>query len=662
MRSFDIALKNIKKSRGDYSVYFFTLILGVAIFYMFNAVGTQGIMKKAMLSSNETVEMFVRIIGGVSVGVAFVLGLLIIYANNFLIRRRKKEFGIYMLLGMSAGKVSKILFIETCIVGFISLIAGILIGIIGSQCLSVVVAKMFVMDLSGFEFDISPKALLMTVICFVCIYIVVLIFNTASVRKNRLIDLMMADRKAEKVVLKNPAVCIVLFVLSLAALIWAWVNVGFFGKTMTRNIFLGCIIAGIVCTFTLFWSAGGFVQKLCSGMKGMYRKGLNAFVVRQFTNNINTSSFSMALISLLLFLALLFFSTGFSIRSYVNARLYNSTPVDITVEIFESDKDAFLNEIGIPVDSWSKDYLEVPVFMGDDLTVANLLGDQIGAASERFQLADWDVVIGTIRLSDYNRIQDMYGRKPLELKDDEYAIICSFDLLNQFFNGAIKEGNTINVSGCELKPGYDAVVEEFIVMSGMETNLGAVVLPDVVIDSGDSIQAVHSNLVIANYIDDNTGLAVETVLGSDPSYADRVFFTTSREIRKQSISITVIIVFVVLYIGVVFVVACAAILALKMLSDSIDSASRYKVIEGIGAGRSSRMRALFVQVLMNFLFPLVLAVIDCMFGARFIQGFLESIGMISMGSGIALSCFIMLVIYGGYFLTTYEGCRKIIGI
>ncbi len=662
MRSFDIALKNIKKSRGDYSVYFFTLILGVAIFYMFNAVGTQGIMKKAMLSSNETVAMFVKVIGGVSVGVAFVLGLLIIYANNFLIRRRKREFGIYMLLGMSAGKVSKILFIETCIVGFISLIAGILIGIVGSQCLSVIVAKMFVMDLSGFEFDLSPKALLMTVICFVCIYIVVLLFNTASVRKNRLIDLMTAYRKAEKVVLKNPAVSIVLFIVSLAALIWAWVNVGFFGKTMTRNIFIACIVIGIVCSFTLFWSAGGFVQKLCSGMKGMYRKGLNAFVVRQFTNNINTSSFSMALISLLLFLALLFFSTGFSIRNYVNERLYNSTPVDITIEIFESDKDAFLNEKGIPADTWSNDYLEVPVYMGDDLKVADLLGGQIGPASERFQLADWDVLIGSIRLSDYNRIQDMYGRKALELASDEYAIVCSFDLLNRFFNGAIKEGNTINVSGCELKPGYESVVEEFIVMSGMEANLGAVILPDAVIENANSIQDVHSNLVIANYIDENAGLIVEEALKNDPSYEDRFFFTTSKEIRNQSISITVIVVFVVLYIGVVFVVSCAAILALKMLSDSIDSASRYKVIEEIGAGRNSRRRALFVQVLMNFLFPLMVAVTDCLFGARFIKGFLESIGMISMGAGIALSCFIMLIIYGGYFLTTYEGCRKIIGI
>ena len=140
MRSFDIALGNIKKSRSDYSIYFFTLILGVTIFYMFNAVGTQGIMKEAMGSSNTAVQNFVRIIGMVSIAVAIIFGLLIIYANNFLIKRRKKEFGIYMLLGMSSSKVSRILLYETCIVGFFSLVIGIAFGVIASQCLSVIVA------------------------------------------------------------------------------------------------------------------------------------------------------------------------------------------------------------------------------------------------------------------------------------------------------------------------------------------------------------------------------------------------------------------------------------------------------------------------------------------------------------------------------------------
>ncbi|MBO6007013.1 MAG: FtsX-like permease family protein, partial [Lachnospiraceae bacterium] len=214
MRSFDIALGNIKKSRSDYSIYFFTLILGVTIFYMFNAVGTQGIMKEAMGSSNTAVQNFVRIIGMVSIAVAIIFGLLIIYANNFLIKRRKKEFGIYMLLGMSSSRVSRILLYETCIVGFFSLVIGIAFGVIASQCLSVIVAKMFVMDLSDFRFDISGKALVMTFLCFIGIYIVVFLLNNRSVRKNKLIDLLTAAKKSEKTVLKNTGFSVILFVIS----------------------------------------------------------------------------------------------------------------------------------------------------------------------------------------------------------------------------------------------------------------------------------------------------------------------------------------------------------------------------------------------------------------------------------------------------------------
>ncbi|MBP5471939.1 MAG: ABC transporter permease, partial [Lachnospiraceae bacterium] len=350
MRSFDIALGNIKKSRSDYSIYFFTLILGVTIFYMFNAVGTQGIMKEAMGSSNTAVQNFVRIIGMVSIAVAIIFGLLIIYANNFLIKRRKKEFGIYMLLGMSSSRVSRILLYETCIVGFFSLVIGIAFGVIASQCLSVIVAKMFVMDLSDFRFDISGKALVMTFLCFIGIYIVVFLLNNRSVRKNKLIDLLTAAKKSEKTVLKNTGLSVILFVISAVCFVYVWIRIGFFGARMSRNEFLACVVIGFVSTFVFFRSAGGFLQKACSSCRAFYRKGLNAFIVRQFTAGIGTSSISMAVISLLLFLAMLFFSTGFSIRNYVNTRLGNVTPVDITMDLFSLTPEEFFEENGIPMD------------------------------------------------------------------------------------------------------------------------------------------------------------------------------------------------------------------------------------------------------------------------------------------------------------------------
>ena len=660
MRSFDIALKNIKKSRSDYSIYFFTLILGVAIFYMFNAVGTQGIMKTAMNSSNKAVENFVKVIGMVSVAVAIILGLLIIYANNFLIKRRKKEFGIYMLLGMSPSKVSKILLYETCIVGAFSLVIGILFGIVASQCLSVVVAKMFVMDLSHFKFDISGRALLTTFLCFIGIYVVVFLFNTRNVRKNRLIDLLSAARKREKNVLRNPKLSAGLFILSIAGFIYAWTMVGFFGETMSRNTFFASIIVGFVSTFLFFWSAGGFLQSACSFAGKFYSKGLNSFVVRQFTGNINSSSFSMAVISLLLFLALLFFSTGFSIRNYFNSRLGNATPVDITMDLFSEDPEGFFEEHGMPMNEWAAEYIKIPIHKGEPVTMASLLGNHEAEASEQFRMADWGAMVGVMKLSDYNTIEDMYGRSRLNMSDDEYAFILDFDLLGTIADKALEDGNTLNLGGHVLSPAYDHVIAECVLMSGMEANLGIVVIPDEVFEAEDNGLFPVSNMIAADYVSDEAGVRVEASL--EEAGEGAVFFTTKRNIQTRSISVTVIIVFVVLYLGIVFVISGAAILGLKMLSDSASSASRFEILKNIGAGSGERRKALFVQILAYFGLPLLIAVISAVFGVRFVKGFLASLGMIKMGEGIALSLFIMVIVYGGYFLTTFEGCRKIVKV
>ncbi len=124
---FKLSFNNMKKSIKDYSIYFLTLVIGVAIFYMFNSIDSQQAMLRVSSSQREIIKLMITMLGFVSVFVAIVLGLLIVYANNFLINRRKKEFGIYMILGMGKRKISKIILMETIFVGIISLIVGLVV-------------------------------------------------------------------------------------------------------------------------------------------------------------------------------------------------------------------------------------------------------------------------------------------------------------------------------------------------------------------------------------------------------------------------------------------------------------------------------------------------------------------------------------------------------
>ena len=109
---FKLSIRNMKKSFKDYAIYFLTLVLGVAIFYMFNSIDSQQAMLEVSQSTSEIIKLMINMLGYISVFVAVVLGLLIVYANNFLINRRKKEFGIYMTLGMGKRQISKIIRIE----------------------------------------------------------------------------------------------------------------------------------------------------------------------------------------------------------------------------------------------------------------------------------------------------------------------------------------------------------------------------------------------------------------------------------------------------------------------------------------------------------------------------------------------------------------------
>ena len=124
---FKLSWNNMKKSIKDYAIYFLTLVLGVAIFYMFNSIDSQQAMLTVSQSQREIIKLMINMLGFVSVFVAVVLGLLIVYANNFLINRRKKEFGIYMTLGMGRRQISKIILMETIFIGIISLAVGMVV-------------------------------------------------------------------------------------------------------------------------------------------------------------------------------------------------------------------------------------------------------------------------------------------------------------------------------------------------------------------------------------------------------------------------------------------------------------------------------------------------------------------------------------------------------
>ena len=329
-----IALKNIKKSFRDYAIYFFTLVIGVSVFYVFNAIEDQTTFLIISNDRREMAEMLGTILSGLSIFVAAVLGLLIVYASRFLMKRRNKEFATYLLLGMGKGEIALIMFIETVIIGLVSLFIGLLIGTGLSQLMSAVVANLFEADMSSFKFIVSSGAIVKTILNFAMIYVVVIIFDTFMVGKTRLISLIQSARRGEKVRLKNPALCTVIFIAAAITLGYAYHMVlsrrlGIANMNMKE---LGIAIAlGAVSTFFIFWSISGLLLRIVMLMRRTYFKRLNSFTVRQLSSSINTMVFSMSIICLLLF-----FTQRVSVEAFREDGINNCYPSSVTREVLQT--------------------------------------------------------------------------------------------------------------------------------------------------------------------------------------------------------------------------------------------------------------------------------------------------------------------------------------
>lgn len=681
---FKISLKNIRKSLKDYTVYFFTLILGVAIFYVFNAIDSQSVMLDVRENMMDIIKLMNDMLSGVSVFVSCILGFLIIYASRFLIKRRNKEFGIYLTLGMSKRKISAILFFETLLIGIVSLVAGLVIGTILSQFMSVIVANMFDADMTKFKFIFSMKACIKTLIYFAIMYVLVMIFNTFSISRCKLIDLLNAGKKTEKVTMKNPVICTIVFVIGVGILSYAYWMVTRGVRTLNTFDKIGIPIAlGCVATFLIFWSVSGFMIRIFTSIKSVYYKGVNSFVLRQFCSKINTTVFSTTVICIMLFITISVLSAALSMKDSLSKDLDSMCPVDVQLakysydamseayatsqnmnekdrEMLEDSKLSIietLNNSGFDAQKYFKDVVEYNIY-NTGLTVKDTLGD-INTDDYQFMA---DAIMPVMTIGDYNSVARLYGNSTYELNDDEYIIVADYKNMVMIRNQALKKEIILSVNGKEYKPRYNECKDGFVQIGVQNMNDGILVVPDNAVKP----QQVRNMGLSADYRADTKEerYSIETQLDNlmkNISFKKSFISWNSRiELAESSVGLGALVTFIALYLGIIFLISSAAILALRELSDSADNKERYGMLRKLGVDERMIDMALFKQIGIFFAFSLILALIHSVFGIKFINIILATMGMSSMAASIGLTLAFVAVIYGGYFLITYLCSRSII--
>ena len=654
---FKLAAKNIKKSLKDYTIYFLTLVFGVCIFYTFNSIKSQGVMMELSGLQANAFELTNSVIGIASVFISFILGFLIVYANNYLIKRRKKEFGIYMTLGMENKSLSRIIFVETMLIGVISLGIGLVCGVLLSQGISVFTAKLFKTDITKFTFIFSKDAFIRTIICFGLIYLVVLIFNSYAVRKVQLIDLLNGARKNENLKVKNIWISVVVFLISITMIGIAYYMVLKAGVAVVFNIVP--IILGFVGTFLFFFSLSGFLLKILQANKKHYLKDLNMFVLRQINSKINTTFISMSFICLMLFVAICTFSGGLGITKAMNIDLDDLTQFDASFWSYDTD-----NIIGVineqyggldPIIEEKSQYTNY----NTETTYSKFISQEAMEKNKNNYPIFVDDKIKAIKLSDFNSVMRMLGKEEIALEENEYYAFGDIPDLIKYIQEAMDRETNVIVNGNELKPANYEVMEVTTYNSTMKNNLCTFVVNDSLVN-GLEVSMTNLNIKFncseeeaENFINNN--LRSVNREGKIPVYG-----MTKNELIDSSIGLGAMISYLAIYIGIVFLITSAAVLALQQLCESADNSYRYELLKKIGVDDKMIKRSLFYQIGIYFMVPLSLAIVHSIVGLKVSGDIVSIFGNANMLKYILYTMIAVVFIYGGYFIATYNGAKKII--
>lgn len=549
-----LAWGNVRRAGRDYLVYLLTLTLGVTVFYAFNTISMQ--VDIAGIKEEGLSELMGGMLGYLTYFLAGVMAFLMVYANNFIMKRRKKEFGLYQVLGMGRGRVATIMAFETVIVSVGAFVAGIMLGVGLSQLMTFFTASLFKTQIADFHFFFSMHAFNLTLACMLVMFVLTLLLNLRAVRRTKLIELMGAERRNESIKTRNPWIAIAIFAVGVVLVGVAYYRLLRDGFPLTATDSklqeamsqFGITTAMVtVGTFALFWGLSGMLIKLLQSLRSVYWRGLNMFTVRQLSAKVNTVCFSMGVIAMILFLAITSVTCGMSIANVMNENLERYNPVDASqtyvyytpetldyykeyVNPSEADRMVLADATVDLYAAWhgrdsSADNndetgkkVDIADVAGEHVQIDSYLSYPFGSSNPSVTPSEMCKIMGeklskafggsnadTMGLfvtpaSQYNKLRQMMGEEPVHIGHDQYLLTCDMggelvDLYTKYMAG----GHALTLGGHTLKPATDKSDEDTaaIANSAMGSNPGTVVVADELL-SQLNLQPYSSSLLV-NY-------------------------------------------------------------------------------------------------------------------------------------------------------------------
>ncbi|WP_159649846.1 ABC transporter permease [Erysipelothrix aquatica] len=670
-----LAFRNVKKSYRDYSIYFITLMFSVALFYVFNSFEQQSTILKMNEMQGSMVKLLVNVMNVMSVIVAAVFGFLILYANNFLIKRRKKELGLYTLLGMPKRKISTILILETMYIGFFSLLAGLVFGFIASQGTAVLTGKMMAADMNyGFVF--SLEATLKTIAIFLGVFLVVVLFNRILLEKYELIELLRADRINEENFVKRAWMSVVIFIVGAGLLVYAY-NWALQPMQLFMQL-LPIIALGSFATFLIFKSFSGFLLKFMQTSKKNYYKGLNVFVWRQVSAKINSTYKMMSVISIMLLFGMGTLITGFNLNSVMSEQIAGMISNDITVRYsYPIDSNTIGPNLINLKDSRIKNAETMTYYSSVNMRFDDVFEkyiDQSDANSFMFGITD----VGFVSVDSINKARAMQKLDKITIDQNQFAVIAPIQQLGPETvspSNVFKDDDSYAFANQNLSYKKIQDIEKTKFDNNGNDDVLIIVnentLQNIKNTNDELTSAVTIHMISTQSSKDDKEFARELKEVIEPHYNSNVegedmfdymyFVTSSQELIESSMAMGLLLTYLSFYLGVVFLVTSFVILALQQLSEANDNQKRYQILAKLGVEDRMIDRSIFMQNAIYFFIPLIVALLHTYIGVSAVN---VNLKLISLSASSIMPALItlgfVLIVYAIYFIITYQGSKAII--
>ncbi|ERK42124.1 ABC transporter permease [Faecalitalea cylindroides] len=648
---FRLAFDNLKKNAKMYIPFVLSCILTIMMYYMVSSLSMNPNMMNMI--GGDVMQQILSL--GIYVITVFAV-IFLFYTNSFLIKRRKREFGLFNILGMEKKHLSIVIALESMIVFLVSMVLGIGIGILLDKAFYLLIAKMLNASIA-LGFYISYQSIVNSIILFLIIFVLMYLFSLIQINLSNPIELLHGDQHGEK----EPKTKWLLAIIGLICLgTGYYMSVSIQDPVTAFAFFMVAVILVVIGTYMLFTAGSIVILKLLRKNKRYYYKTNHFISVSNMIYRMKQNAVGLGNICILSTMVLVMLSTTISLWVGMNDIIETRFPRDITVSINSVDS----NQALYTIDDMNYAIEQAGIQTEDELVYRTLSvsafnqGNTYTFGNENMSLQDISnvVVLYFITLDDYNRTEGTN----VSLAPDEVLVFPSG---KQFDHKTIDiASNTFKVKGIldsiKADSNYSANLQNsmFVVVDSMDTLF---MIDDLQKQAyGDNASYIHTSYdfnlskseemsvkeatdaLIANYPGDTTYMMVDTQEGN---YEDLLSLYAS-------------FLFIGIFLSFLFIMATVLIMYYKQITEGYEDKKRFEIMQKVGLDKREVKKTINSQVLTVFFLPLVVAAIHIVFAFPMIEKmlrllYLDNTNLYIMTTVICFGVFALVYVLI-YFLTS----------